>query len=85
LNAARAVVTGVADEHGLPVENLLQPDALRRLAWAPPTPLEESSVRAALAERGARAWQLDLVAAPLVQAMAEAKVEAIVDSEPAGS
>ncbi len=32
-------------------------------------------VREALAARGARGWQLDLVAAPLVQAMADAVVE----------
>ncbi|MEZ0493659.1 HRDC domain-containing protein [Kineococcus sp. TBRC 1896] len=85
LNAARAAVSAVADEHGLPVENVLQPDALRRLAWAPPTPLEESSVRAALAGRGARPWQLDLVVPVLVQAMTQAPTrdEGIV--EPAGS
>ena len=74
LTAARAAVTALAEEHGLPVENLLQPDALRRLAWAPPQPLEAEGVRAALAARGARPWQLDLVAAPVAAAMAQARV-----------
>ena len=74
LTAARAVLTALAEEHGLPVENLLQPDALRRVAWAPPQPLETAAVRAALAARGARNWQLDLVAAALTGAMAQARV-----------
>ena len=44
LAAARAAVGAIAEQHGLPVENLLAPDAVRRLAWAPPA--------AALAEGG---------------------------------
>ena len=36
LAAARAAVGAVADEHRLPVENLLSPDTVRRLAWDPP-------------------------------------------------
>ena len=72
-------MTAIAQEHGLPVENLLQPDALRRVAWTPPQPLEVDAVREALAARGARAWQLDLVSAPVTVAMAEARV---ADQEP---
>ena len=41
-------------EHELPVENLLTPDYVRRLAWRPPTPVTEETVDAALAEYGAR-------------------------------
>ncbi len=36
LAAARAVVTAIAAGGKLPVENLLSPDALRRLSWDPP-------------------------------------------------
>ena len=57
------------------MENLLQPDALRRVAWAPPSPLDAERVRAALAARGARSWQLDLVCAPVAEAMAQARPE----------
>jgi len=74
LTAARAVVTQIADEHGLPVENVLQPDNLRRMVWTPPEPLDEASVRAALAARGARDWQLDLVVGPVTQAVLDAQV-----------
>ncbi|MFD0485427.1 HRDC domain-containing protein [Kineococcus sp. GCM10028916] len=81
LNAARAVVTALAEEHALPVENVLQPDALRRVAWTPPQPLDADGVRAALAARGARAWQLDLVSGPVAEAMAQARVPE-PDAEP---
>ena len=37
LESARTVVAAIADEHTVPSENLLQPDAVRRLAWSPPT------------------------------------------------
>src|SRR5690606_39158451 len=35
LTAARAAVTEISLDHHVPVENLLQPDLLRRLAWDP--------------------------------------------------
>ena len=38
LAAARAAVTAIAEASNLPVENLLSPDALRRLSWDPPQP-----------------------------------------------
>ncbi len=69
LARCRAVVTGLATEHGLPPENLISPEAVRRLAWEPPAPLDEAAVRTALSESGARQWQLDLLAADLTQAL----------------
>lgn len=69
LEAARAVVAAASAEHGTPLENLLQPDALRRLCWTPPTPIDAVSVGAFLTGRGARAWQVDLLAAPLAAAL----------------
>ncbi len=36
LARVRAAVAAVAEQHALPPENLLQPEALRRLAWSPP-------------------------------------------------
>ncbi|WP_432489095.1 HRDC domain-containing protein [Kineococcus sp. SYSU DK018] len=82
LAAARAAVTAIADRHAVPVENLLQPDSLRRLAWQPPQPLDSASVAQALRERGARPWQVELVAAELTTALAEARVpEAVEEPE----
>lgn len=69
LTAAREVVTAIAMEHTLPVENLLQPDLLRRLCWAPPEVIDATTVAAALRAGGAREWQVGLVAQPLADAM----------------
>ena len=56
----------------LPVENLLTPDLLRRLAWNPPEPLTPETVAAELTRGGARSWQIDATAGPLVTAFVEA-------------
>jgi ribonuclease D len=56
----------------IPLENLLTPEYLRRLSWTPPEPAHVESVAAALAEMGARPWQIDATA----QLIAEAFVEA---------
>ncbi len=65
LKAARAAITTVSDDVEIPVENLLTPDLLRRLAWSPPEPLTLESVEAMLDELGARRWQIE-VTAPLI-------------------
>lgn len=57
----RPAVNALAEELGLPPENLLSPDALRRLVWQPPVSLDEQSIDAALAASDARAWQRELV------------------------
>lgn len=62
LKLARAAVTARAEELAIPVENVLTPDTLRRLAWSPPDPVTAESIRSALAEGGARPWQLDATA-----------------------
>ena len=54
LAAVREALQDIAERHELPVENLLTPDYVRRLAWRPPTPVTEESVDQALAEYGAR-------------------------------
>ena len=48
---------GSARRASLPVENLLEPALLRRLAWEPPA----GDLGEALAEGGARPWQIGLV------------------------
>ena len=60
LTAVREALIAIATELELPVENLLTPDHVRRLAWRPPRPITEESVDAALAASGARAWQREL-------------------------
>ena len=71
LARVRAALTVIAEQHRLPTENLVQPDAVRRLAWQPPEPADEVAVRAALTRSGARPWQVQLVAAALAGALPE--------------
>jgi len=69
LSAARTAVAAVADEHGLPVENLLAPDTVRRLCWRPPDSVDTTTVAATLRAAGARPWQVTLTAAVLAGAL----------------
>jgi len=69
LAAARATVTAIAEANKLPTENLLAPDALRRLSWDPPQPFDEETVALALAGYGARPWQVELTAGPIASAL----------------
>lgn len=72
LARARAAVAVVAEELTMPAENLIPPEAVRRLTWNPPQVCTEESVRAALVEAGARPWQIDLVASGLTEVLPEA-------------
>jgi ribonuclease D len=69
LTAARAVVAALADSHHLPAENLVPPDAVRRLSWQPPAEISPASVAADLVGYGARPWQVELTAVPLARAL----------------
>ncbi|MGO2663713.1 ribonuclease D [Mycetocola reblochoni] len=72
LKAAKAHVTELSEARSIPVENLLTPDYLRRVAWAPPSPLTASSIDDALATLGARPWQRELLAAEVARLFVEA-------------
>ncbi len=63
LQTARPRVANRAEKLGMPVENLLTPDYLRRIAWRPPEEISLDTVSAALADLGARPWQVEQVAA----------------------
>ena len=75
LAACKAVVATAAQRHQVVAQNLLAGEVIRRLAWRGVQPLDESTVRARLAALGARAWQIDLVAAELTGALAAAPDE----------
>lgn len=72
LTAAREIVAALSEELAVPVENLLQPDALRRLCWTPPGPATPEAVAELLRGRGARPWQVELLADRLAAAFAAA-------------
>jgi ribonuclease D len=75
LSHARASIELIAQENQIPVENLMTPEHVRRICWKPPigatTTLSVSEVEQALAELGARQWQIDLVAPTLAAALLE--------------
>ncbi|HWE89403.1 MAG TPA: ribonuclease D [Pseudonocardiaceae bacterium] len=70
LGAARPALTTLAEAHRLPVENLLQPDLVRRTCWQPPEDRSATGVAAALRAGGAREWQVELTANTLATALA---------------
>ena len=66
LAASRAALADVSVTVGTPVENLLSPDLVRRIMWAPP---EGPDLAEALQFGGARPWQIELTAAVLRSAL----------------
>ncbi len=73
LKKARAAVTARAEELAIPVENMLTPETLRRVAWTPPAELTPAAIATALAEHGARAWQVEELAGLIADAFVEAR------------
>jgi ribonuclease D len=69
LARVRGAVTALAEQHTMPAENLVQPDAVRRLAWQPPADPTPAAVAKALTASGARSWQVALVAGPIAAAL----------------
>jgi len=76
LDAARSGLGALAADLGLPVENLLTPDYVRRLMWEPPaadSPVElVELVVARLTDLGARPWQRELATPALTEAILSA-------------
>ena len=85
LSHARASIELIAQENQIPVENLMTPEHVRRICWKPPvgatTTLSVSEVEMALAELGARQWQIDLVAPALAAALLEREPLLVADPE----
>ncbi|MGO1173677.1 MAG: ribonuclease D [Actinomycetaceae bacterium] len=69
LDAVRAAVRERAEEIGLPQENLLAPAVQRRLSWDGAAP---GAVEEALAELGARPWQVEQAGPSIAAALASA-------------
>ena len=57
----RPATLELAEQLALPVENLIAPDAVRKLAWEPPQGGSASSIDAFWAAEAVRPWQRDLV------------------------
>jgi ribonuclease D len=80
--AARAALTTVSEERAVPLENLLTPEHLRRVSWQPPEPADAAAVGGALADLGARAWQIEATAQLIADAFVEAHQSVNAPPEP---
>ncbi len=68
LLTARPRIAQRADALNMPVENLLTPDYLRRIAWKPPVEITPENITRELTQLGARPWQIAQVSAILTVA-----------------
>lgn len=66
LQSLKPAVAARAAELGMPTENLLVPEHLRRFSWDPPASTDLDVISSRLAEIGARGWQIDN-AAPAIR------------------
>lgn len=60
LEFVRERSSALSEQLSIPVENLMQPDLIRRVIWDSP-PESESALRERLTQGGARTWQIDLL------------------------
>ena len=66
LAQARAALGDFAQAHSIPIENVMSPDSVRRVLWAPPPNATLETVAQALHALGARQWQID-IAGPILE------------------
>ncbi|GAA4264857.1 ribonuclease D [Frondihabitans peucedani] len=79
--AARPKLQHMSEAMSIPVENLLTPDHLRRLAWDVPEVLDLEHIGDALRQAGAREWQIEATAPSILQAFVEARQSASDDAD----
>lgn len=82
LKRSRLAVVTRAEELDIPIENLLTPDTLRRVAWTPPDEITPESVGEALEALGARPWQIEATAQLIAQAFVDVPQEPETSPEP---
>jgi ribonuclease D len=70
---AKDMITRVAESLTIPVENVLTPDHLRRVCWAPDDEASPNALDSQLQVLGARRWQRDIVVPLLIEAFSEAR------------
>lgn len=70
--AVRPAVVELAERIEVPVENLVSPEALRRVLWEPPARTTAETIDAALAAELVRPWQRELLVPVIVRRLSEA-------------
>ena len=79
---AKDLITRVAESLTIPLENVLTPDHLRKVCWAPDDEHSPNALDSQLQNLGARRWQRDIVVPLLIEAFAEAR-QVGTEAEPA--
>ena len=79
LQRAKATLSPIAESVHMPLENLLSPDALRRLLWVPPAETTLAGVQQRLLDLGVRPWQCDLTAVALTEVLNTSEDPAVAD------
>jgi ribonuclease D len=69
LTRVREALADISTAVSVPVENLVTPEHIRRLAWQPPVRITDQVVDDALAEFGVRPWQRQLTVPSLTAAL----------------
>lgn len=59
LEKARAGLSVLAEQLGIPVENLIKPDTVRRLCWEPPADAASGGLEGWLSSSAVRPWQIE--------------------------
>ncbi|MET0725405.1 MAG: HRDC domain-containing protein [Leifsonia sp.] len=83
LKTARTAVSAIAEERSIPLENLLTPEYLRRIAWTPPLSIDAHSIGVELAGLGARPWQIAATSQAIATAFVDAGQQVDADDESA--
>ena len=84
LVVAREQVAAFAEDHSVPVENLLTPDYLRRVLWKPPATDGddlEQQVATELNRLGARRWQVEITGPIISEAIRNPRLPSVPDQE----
>lgn len=84
LRLAKGGVAEVAERLEMPMENLLTPDHLRRVAWQPPAEATSAAISESLESLGARPWQVEATAQIIADAFVEAS-QSVQDAASGGS
>jgi ribonuclease D len=79
LKLAKASLTELSEKIAVPLENLLTPEILRQVSFAPPEPLDAQVLGEKLREFGARNWQIEQTSSQIVEAFI------LAEKSPAGS
>ncbi|MEY4349224.1 MAG: hypothetical protein RL719_521, partial [Actinomycetota bacterium] len=80
LKTVRAALTARAIELNLPLENLISPEVIRQVCWAPEIESIDS-LKLQIKRHGARDWQVELVALTILEAIIEADSQNLPESD----